>query len=116
MGKYESFREGSRTDWGRSNGQENLTMEQIGLGADLRLADAAEHVNASLREIGRLLRESQWCSFRQAVEKMADRGITVRHEHTLAVKLSWSIKWPWSSRAKRGRGKLLFWKPRKKTA
>jgi len=96
--------------------------ENVQLSALLRIAKAAENIPRLADELEAITswgNQVNLCRIVRAVPRIAralEKGITIRHEHSLSLKLSWSIKWPWSSRAKRGRGKLLFWKPRKKAA
>jgi hypothetical protein len=109
MSKFKSYRTESREDWGiHSNNGENLNRDQIQLGALLRMADGIEETN-------RLLTASRWCSFRHAVERIANKGITIRHEHSLTFKFRWSIRWPWQQKARRRqRTWRLFGKKEKK--
>ena len=73
----------------------------VNLSALLRMASAAEGIKNELGISNHLLRGANWCSFRRAVEKMANQGITVRHEHSLTLKLHWSIHWPWQQKIQR---------------
>ena len=82
----------------RNGGWEPRNVE---LSAQLRIAKAAEGIKEQLRTLEEMLWDSQWCSFRCAVEKMANKGITIRHEHLLTLKLHWSIRWPWQQETKR---------------
>jgi len=91
VGKFKTFKEESKVDYGSDDG---FSVKQLQLGAIFRIADGVEKTNS-------LLRSSNWCSFSHAVEKMANQGITVRHEHSLTFKLHWSIRWPWQQKAKR---------------
>jgi len=91
VGKFKTFEEGSRVDYGSNDG---FSVEQLQLGAVLRIASGIEETN-------HLLRSSNWCSVRHAIVKIANKGITVRHEHSLTLKLHWSIRWPWQQKARR---------------
>ena len=91
MSKFKTFKEESRVDYGSNDG---FSVEQLQLGAILRIADGIEKTN-------RLLESSRWCSVRSAIVKIADRGITIRHEHSLTFKLHWSIHWPWQQKSRR---------------
>ena len=91
MSKFKTFKEESRVDYGSNDG---FSVEQLQLGAILRIADGLEKTNS-------LLRNSNWCSVCHAIVKIANKGITVRHEHSLTLKLHWSIRWPWQQKARR---------------
>ena len=91
MSKFKTFKEESRVDYGSDNG---FSINQLQLGAILRIADGIEKTD-------RLLESSRWCSVRSAIVKIADCGITIRHEHSLTFKFHWSIRWPWQQKTKR---------------
>ena len=103
MSKFKTFQEGSQICYGSNNG---FSREEIQLGAILRIADGIEETN-------NLLESSNWCSFRHAVEHMARKGITVQHEHSLTLKLHWSIRWPRQQKARR---RTRTWKLFKRNA
>ena len=106
MSKFKTFKEESRVDYGSNDG---FSVEQLQLGAILRIADGIEKTN-------RLLESSRWCSVRSAIVKIADRGITIRHEHSLTFKLHWSIRWPWQQKAKRRQWTWRLFKKKAKGA
>lgn len=91
MSKFKVYKEESKLEYGSDNG---VSLEGLQFGALCRIADGIEQTN-------RLLNQSKWCSFRYAVEKIANKGVTVRHEHSLTFKLHWSIRWPWQQKARR---------------
>ncbi len=68
------------------------SAEKVQTSALLRIATAVEETN-------RLLGNSRFCSLRQAVEKIADEGITVTY------KLQIEIKWPWKKKRRKRRKK-----------
>lgn len=88
------------------------TKEQVELSALLRIAKATESIQEEMAGTNNLLESSNWCAFRGAVQHMAYKGITVRHEHSLTLKLNWSIRWPWQQRARRCTWRLFKRKKR----
>jgi len=98
MSKFKSYRKESRIDWGISatNGEE-LSRDQVNTGAFLRIAD-------QLEEVYRWGGHANFCGAVKALPKIAkalEKGITVRHEHSLTLKFHWSIRWPWQQKTKR---------------
>jgi len=89
--------------------------KNVELSALLRMARAAEGIKEQLRTIEEMLWDSNWCSFRGAVEKMANKGITVRHEHSLTFKFHWSIRWPWQQKYKRRQRTWRLFRSRKQS-
>jgi len=105
MSMFKTYKEESRAGYGSGNG---FSLEGLQFGAICRVADGIEKTN-------HLLNQSNWCSFRRAVERMAYKGITVRHEHSLTLKLHWSIRWPWQQKyIRRQRTWRLFGRKAKK--
>lgn len=70
--KFESYREGSKVNWGvQLNGDQGLSMEQIQLGALLRIADATEKMavgyNQLIRDLEYYKREHKKAREREAI-------------------------------------------------
>lgn len=84
MARRYYFREASRTQYYRST--QILENQDLTLGAVLRIADSFETFT-------RLLNGSRFCNLVWAIERMADKGITI----TYHIK----ITWPWQGRRRR---------------
>lgn len=57
MIKFISYREGSKTNWGTETENGKLTVDQIQLGAVLRIADSLERIEEPYRK---LIQENEW--------------------------------------------------------
>jgi len=96
MSKFKTFREESRVGYGSDNG---FSVEQLQLGAVMRIADEIE-------QIYKWDGHANLCGMVRAVPRIAqalENGITIRHEHSLTLRLHWSIRWPWQQKYHRRR-------------
>ena len=96
MSKFKSYREESRLDYGVTNGN-NPNIDQLQAGALFRIADELE----AYHKWGS---SSNLCSIPRSLIRIVnslEKGLTIRHEHSLTFKLHWSIRWPWQQKARR---------------
>jgi len=92
MRRFTSYREESRKNYGAYD-IENLTSDQLKVGALLRMAD-------TLEEAMRWARGFRGCAMVRAIERIS-RGVTIRHRREVKIR----IEWPWMQRLLKARKK-----------
>lgn len=93
--KFVSYRDESRLNYGfHTENGDHLNLDQLNTGASLRIADQIE-------QLYRWGAHANLCGMVRAIPKIAralENGITIRHEHSLTLRLHWSIRWPWQQK------------------
>lgn len=86
MGEHRSYAEASRSDWGTCTAYQ-LTIEQITLGATLRIADAAEAMAKSHTAlIEEKERYKRWYEEKSAAYARLDRSYRAIRGHLTRIK------------------------------